>query len=108
MYIVGYFTIGIDDGLGFGYGFYNFNLNSFFNPQGSNYTDTFNWSLFFYQLFKFSKSRKEGFSYLGISGIIFFLLYVKYLFNGKSEIIFSKQTNILIFSIFFFNICHIK
>ena len=29
MYIVGYFTIGIDDGLGFGYGFYNFNLNSF-------------------------------------------------------------------------------
>ena len=99
MYIIGYFTIGIDDGLGFGYGFYNFNLNSFFNPQGSNYTDTFNWS-FFLPALNFQNQEKEGFSYLGISGIIFFLLYLKYLFNGKSEIIFSKQTNILIFFIF--------
>jgi hypothetical protein len=29
MYVVGYFTINLDDGLGWGYGFYNFNLNSF-------------------------------------------------------------------------------
>ena len=56
MYIVGYFTIGIDDGLGFGYGFYNFNLNSFFNPQGSNYTDTL--LVLFLPAFYFRKKRR--------------------------------------------------
>ena len=99
MYVIGYFTIGIDDGLGFGYGIYNFNLNSFFNPLGRNYVDSFNWSLFLPTL-SFQNQEKEGFSYLGISGIIFFILYLKFLVNGKSEIIFSRQTNILIFLIF--------
>tara|TARA_B100000989_G_scaffold50898_1_gene33752 strand:- start:995 stop:3085 length:2091 start_codon:yes stop_codon:yes gene_type:complete len=99
MYSIGYFTIGIDDGLGFGYGVYNFNLNSFFNPYSQNHLGSFNWSIFFPSL-NFQNKEIEGFSYLGISGIIFFLIYIKYLFNGKSKIIFSKGTNILIFFIF--------
>ncbi len=99
MYVVGYFTIGIDDGLGFGYGIYNFNLNSFLNPLGQNYVERFNWSLFLPTL-NFQNKEMEGFSYLGISGIIFLLLYFKYLVNQKSIIVFSKGTNILIFFVF--------
>ena len=99
MYMVGYFTIGIDDGLGFGYGIYNFNLNSFFNPLGENHTGKFNWS-FFLPTLNFQNKEIEGFSYIGISGILFLILYLKYLFNGKSTIVFSKGTNILIFFVF--------
>ena len=99
MYIVGYFTIGIDDGLGFGYGIYNFNLNSFFNPLGENHIESFNWS-FFLPTLNFQNKEMEGFSYIGISGILFLILYFKYLFNGKSKIIFSRGTNILIFFVF--------
>ena len=100
MYLIGYFTIGIDDGLGFGYGIYNFNLNSFFNPLGENYNESFNWS-FFLPILNFQNNEIEGFSYLGISGILFLILYFKYLFNGKSKIVFSKGTNVLIFFVFF-------
>tara|TARA_Y100001958_G_scaffold158976_1_gene158627 strand:- start:387 stop:2474 length:2088 start_codon:yes stop_codon:yes gene_type:complete len=99
MYLIGYFTISIDDGLGFGYGIYNFNLNSFFNPLSQNYINTFNWSLFL-PVLNYQNNEMEGFSYLGISGIIFLLFYLKYLFNGKFKIIFSKKTNIFIFFIF--------
>ncbi len=99
MYVVGYFTIGIDDGLGFGYGIYNYNLNSFLNPSGENHIDKFNWSLFLPTL-NFQNKEMEGFSYLGISGILFLILYLKYLFNGKSIIVFSKGANILIFIFF--------
>ena len=99
MYVVGYFTIGLDDGLGFGYGIYNFNLNSFLNPLGENYVDKFNWSLFLPAL-NLQNREMEGFSYLGISGVLFLLLYLRYLFSGKSKIVFSKGLNILIFFIF--------
>ena len=46
MYVIGYFTIDLDDGLGYGYGIYNFNLNSFFNPSGVNHINEFSWSNF--------------------------------------------------------------
>tara|TARA_B100000989_G_scaffold91533_1_gene66198 strand:- start:342 stop:2435 length:2094 start_codon:yes stop_codon:yes gene_type:complete len=100
MYTVGYFTIGIEDGLGFGYGIYNYNLNSFLNPIGENHIDKFNWSLFLPEL-NFQNKEMEGFSYLGISGILFLVLYFKYLIKGKSPIVFPKRTNILIFFVFF-------
>ncbi len=99
MYVLGYFTIKIDDGLGFGYGIYNFNLNSFFNPIGENHAEKFNWSFFFPTL-NFQNKEMEGFSYLGISGILFLLIYFIYLVNGKSKIIFSKKVNIIIFFVF--------
>ena len=46
MYVIGYFSINLDDGLGWGYGYYNLNLNSFINPSGQNNTGTFSWSNF--------------------------------------------------------------
>ena len=47
MYFIGYFSIRIDDGIGGGYGIYNFNLNSFFNPLGLNNIDGFFMVIFF-------------------------------------------------------------
>ena len=99
MYIVGYFTIGLDDGLAFGYGIYNFNLNSFFNPIGQNNSNSFSWSLFFPNL-NFQNKEIEGFSYLGLSGMIFFFIYLRYLLIDKSIIIFPKSTNVMIFFVF--------
>jgi len=99
MYIVGYFTIKLDDGLGWGYGYFNFNLNGLFNPAGSHNFDSFNWSFFLTEL-KFQNTEKEGFSYLGISGIFFLFLF---LFNPihKIKIINFHYNKALLISILF-------
>ena len=99
MYVVGYFTINLDDGFSWGYGFYNFNLNSFFNPLGSNNFEVFNWSLFL-PIQQYQNGEKEGFSYLGISGIIFSFLFIWNLFYKKYEIFYSNQ-KLLFISILF-------
>jgi len=99
MYIVGYFTIQLDDGLGGGYGYYNFNLNSFFNPLGSNYVESFNWSQFFQQK-KYQNGEYEGFSYLGITGLFFlFLFFVNFFL--KKDLIFFDRYKILTVSLLF-------
>jgi len=89
MYIVGYFTIQLDDGLGWGYGYYNFNLNSFFNPSGSNNIGSFNWSQFLPKK-QIQNGELEGFSYLGIVGSLFLLLFFINFFFKKYLIIFDK------------------
>ena len=96
MYIVGYFSIRIDDGFGGGYGFYNFNLNSFFNPLGLNNIEGFSWS-FFLKNIEFTNNNGEGFSYLGISGLLFLGLCLNNYRTGKYEIIFSRRVSISIF-----------
>ena len=99
MYIVGYFTIGLDDGLGWGYGYYNFNLNSFLNPAGGNYFESFNWSQFLEQR-KYQNGEHEGFSYLGIIGLLFLLLFfVNFIFK-KYLIVFNRY-KILTISLLF-------
>tara|TARA_B100000787_G_C16184053_1_gene293548 strand:+ start:277 stop:1803 length:1527 start_codon:yes stop_codon:yes gene_type:complete len=99
MYVVGYFTIQLDDGLGWGYGYYNFNLNSFFNPSGSNYVESFNWSQFFQQK-QYQNGEQEGFAYLGITGVFFFLLFLVNFFIRKNLILFDRQ-KILVVSLLF-------
>ena len=99
MYIVGYFTINLDDGLAWGYGFYNFNLNSFFNPLGSDNFRSFNWSLFF-SILPFQNGEYEGFAYLGVVGILFLALFIFNLFFKKQYIFFNNQKLIFICTIF--------
>ena len=62
MYIFGYFQISPDDGLAWGYGYFNLNLNSFFNPLGETYTKI-NWSNFI-STKPIQNGEYEGFSYL--------------------------------------------
>jgi hypothetical protein len=90
MYLVGYFIIRPEDGLGGGYGFYNFNLNSFFNPTGFNNVGSINWSIFIPGL-SLNNGEHEGFSYLGISGLIFFLFTIFYFFTDIKNFFFSKK-----------------
>ena len=96
MYFIGYFSIRIDDGLGGGYGFYSFNLNSFFNPLGFNNITGFSWS-FFLKNVEFNNFNPEGFSYLGISGLLFFALCLNNYRTGKYEVIFNRKISITIF-----------
>ena len=96
MYVIGYFTIDLDDGLGYGYGIYNFNLNSFFNPSGVNHINEFSWSNFIPKL-ELQNSEMEGFSYLGISGIVFFILYLINYYKYKFKIVFLRKESIFIF-----------
>ena len=99
MYIIGYFTINLDDSLGWGYGIYNFNLNSFFNPLGANNFGNFNWSLFF-PVQEFQNSEYEGFSYLGITGILFLSLFILNLFYKNYLIFYSSQKLLFISTLF--------
>ena len=46
-YVAGYFQISGFDAMGYGYGYYSFNLSGFIDPKSS--LDNFNWSLFFFR-----------------------------------------------------------
>ena len=100
MYFIGYFSIDLNDGLGWGYGVYNFNLNSFLNPSGQTNIDSFSWSLFLPNL-NYQNSEIEGFSYLGISGIIFLILLIVNFFYKKYYTIFSNKKLLIICVPFF-------
>ena len=89
MYTVGYFSINLDDGLGWGYGYYNFNLNSFINPSGQNNIGSFSWSNFLTKQ-NYQNQEIEGFSYLGFSGIIFFVFFLYNISKGKFNIFFQN------------------
>ena len=99
MYFLGYFQISPDDGLGWGFGFYNLNLNSFFNPLGETQTEI-NWSNFL-SVKPLQNGEIEGFSYLGISGLIFLFLFLIHIFFNKVNIIFEPRAVLLITIIFF-------
>ena len=99
MYCLGYFVIKLDDGLGWGYGFYNFNLNSFFNPTGFNNTSSFNWSIFL-PTQNFQNGEQEGLSYLGIVGIFFLFLFLFSFFLKKRDLKLNNYKLLFICSIF--------
>ena len=99
MFLVGYFTINLDDGLGWGYGYYNYNLNSFFNPSGNNYVYNFNWSQFLPEQ-QYQNNEIEGFSYLGIIGILFLGLFFVNFFYKKYQIFYDNY-KILTISLLF-------
>jgi len=99
MFCTGYFMISPEDGLGGGYGYFNLNLNSFFNPTGYNNSYSFNWSILMPKL-PLQNGEYEGFSYLGIGG--FFLLFFSILsFYKKIKGFFISKKEILsIFLVF--------
>ena len=101
MFIVGYFSVRIEDGLGAGYGSYNLNLNSFFNPVATNYVHSFNWSSFLPEGKLLAGGEYEGFSYLGLGGFFFLILFIINFTNFKYKTIFSINKTLSIFIIFF-------
>ena len=95
MYTIGYFSINLDDGLGWGYGYYNFNLNSFINPSGQNNIRSFSWSNFLTKQ-NYQNKEIEGFSYLGFSGIIFFIIFLFNIFKERFNIFFQNLNWVII------------
>ena len=71
MYLSGYFEISLPDSLGYGYGYYKANILSFFNPASTAYN--FSWSNFIPKI-QTNGGEYEGFGYLGLGGIILFIL----------------------------------
>jgi len=99
MYFIGYFQISPDDGLGWGYGNYNLNLNSFFNPLGKTYIEI-SWSNFL-PIKPLQNAEIEGFAYLGISGLIFLVFFFKHIFFGKKKIIYDPKNIFLVSFVIF-------
>ncbi len=97
-YISGYFQISAFDAMGFGYGFYSFNLAGFIDPQTTK--DSLNWSIFFKDI-KNTNGQSEGFSYLGLGGIILLIFFLINFFREKGSIKLSKLPFIIIFLICF-------
>ncbi len=100
MYVVGYFSIPIQDTLGYGYGVYKLNLLSPINPLGYNLNGYFNWS-YFLPRFEINFGEKEGFNYLGLGYLIMFLLFI---FNFKSYFSHEIKKKGYIVIIFFITI----
>ena len=94
-YISGYFQISAFDAMGFGYGFYSFNLAGFIDPQSTN--DSINWSMFFTDI-KNTNGQAEGFSYLGIGGIILFIFFFNYIFLKERKLFNSQNCHLFLFS----------
>ena len=95
MYIIGYFEIPPYDGLGGGYGYFALNLNSFFNPLNSINGLNNSWSIFF-PILDSPKGHYEGFAYLGLSGILFFTLFLYSFFSKKNGFFFSRKILIIL------------
>ena len=102
MYILGYFEIPPYDGLGGGYGYFAFNLNSFFNPLNTINDLNNSWSILIPAL-EFPRGHYEGFAYLGLSGILFFLLFLLSFFVRKNGFIFNKKKIVFISLVFNFS-----
>ncbi len=100
MYCAGYFMIRPEDGLGGGYGYYNLNLNSFFNSTGYSNSDPFNWSIIIPKL-SFHKGEYEGLSYLGVGGFFILFFAISSFFKNTKEFFISKKEILSIFLIFF-------
>ena len=93
-YVAGYFQISGFDAMGYGYGYYSFNLSGFIDPQSS--LDNFNWSLFFSDI-KNTKGQMEGFSYLGLGGILLFIAIIINYFKDKKKLKFLPYGLIILF-----------
>ena len=93
-YIAGYFQISGFDAMGYGYGYYSFNLSGLIDPQPSS--NSLNWSLFLSDI-KNTKGQVEGFSYLGVGGIILFSAIIINYFKNKIKLSFLPYGLIIIF-----------
>lgn len=82
-YITGYFVISGFDAMGFGYGYYSFNLTGLIDSQ--SLAKNLDWSFFFSDI-KNTKGQAEGFSYLGFGGILLLIFLVINFFQSKKKI----------------------
>ena len=101
MYVFGYFEVPITDSIGVGYGEYRFNLASIFNPLELINHGKIIWSNFLPSIKMTGREQSEGFSYLGLGGILLFLiLIITSVFRFKDLNLGELKPFILIFILF--------
>ena len=97
VYLLGGFSVGTASNAG-GYGYYNLNLNAFFNPDALSGWES-DWSYFLDGLPRTDFRQYEGFAYLGI-GCMFLLGVALMVFVKKHLRIIKKEDFIAIIAIF--------
>jgi len=97
MYITGYFVIPSTDSLGFGYGVYKTNLLSFIDPVPHGSIQ--NWSILLPDITNMS-GEQEGFAYLGLGGLILFVILIFFILKNVEKINSNKKYIILAFVFF--------
>ena len=101
MYILGYFSVSLQNVLAYGFDHYKSNLLSLFNPVGTNLNGAVKWSWILPKI-PINHNHDESLGYLGLAGIILFFSLIIILIKNIKEIDFTKyRTVILIFVIFF-------
>ena len=99
MYLSGYFEISLPDSLGYGYGYYKANILSFINPASTAYN--FSWSNFI-PMIQTNEGEYEGFGYLGLGGIILFILLTFNFVKREPLLGFKKNRPYYLLIIIFF------
>ena len=95
MFVLGYFSIPIEDTVGYGYGFYKLNILSFINPGSHSNNGNFNWSNFLPNL-NLTSGEREGFNYFGLGYLSMLLFFVCSLLIGKLKNIKSGYISIIV------------
>lgn len=88
MYVIGYFDVPFSDAVAVGYGNYSLDLASFFINRTSIVNESINWSWFIKDK---NEIKSEGFGYLGLGGIIFFVYLIYYFLKNFKIIIKNKN-----------------
>ena len=101
MYILGFFSVSLQNVLAYGFDHYKSNLLSLFNPVGTNLDGIVKWSWILPEI-PINHNHDESFGYLGLAGIILFFSLIIILLKNIKKIDFNKyRAVILIFLIFF-------
>ncbi len=101
MYILGYFSVSIQSIPGYGFDHYKTNLLSLFNPLTTNSHGFVKWSWALPEI-NINHNLNESFNYIGLGGLIVFLLLIIILLKDIKKIDFTKfRAIIMIFLIFF-------
>ena len=101
MYILGYFSVSLQNVLAYGFDHYKSNLLSLFNPVGTNLNGAVTWSCILPKI-PINHNHDESFGYMGLGGLILFFSLIIILLKNIKKIDFTEyRTIILIFVIFF-------
>jgi hypothetical protein len=100
MYLSGYFEIPLTDSLGYGFGYYKANVLSFFNPA-ITMSSNFSWSNFLPSI-PTARGEYEGFSYLGLGGIILLILLFFFFIKREPLLNFRKNRPYYLLVVIFF------